>query len=162
MPTTRLTNVVSDFCGVGFVHEWRGWGAPPWSGAPPAAPPPPAPAPRGGGGGGAAPPPPVSPGRLVGGVKTVTPPSFGFPPILWLKRLTRIRWPVCSVGTIDSDGIRYGLTANAWIVSAKNSATAIVTTSSTDWRTGFFFVFTGSRVVSPHRSRQMPMSPASG
>src|SRR3954453_1516218 len=28
MPTTRLTNVVSDFWGVGFVHEWRVCGPP--------------------------------------------------------------------------------------------------------------------------------------
>ena len=61
----------------------------------------------------------------------MTSPSFGSPPMRCEKRLTRIRWPVSSVGTIDSDGIRYGLTANAWIVSAKNSATATIKTSST-------------------------------
>ena len=41
-------------------------------------------------------------------------------------RLTSTRWPTCSVGTIDSLGIRYGLTRNAWMPSASPSATATI------------------------------------
>ena len=40
------------------------------------------------------------------------------------KRSTSSRWPTTSVGAIDSDGMTYGLTANAWIAIAKNSAVA--------------------------------------
>ena len=57
-------------------------------------------------------------------------PSFGSPPSVCEKRSTSTRWPSRSVGRIDADGIRYGLTANAWIASAKNSAPAISSTSS--------------------------------
>ena len=45
-------------------------------------------------------------------------------------RLTSTRWPTCSVGTIDSLGIRYGLTRKAWMPSASPSATATIRTSS--------------------------------
>ena len=45
-------------------------------------------------------------------------------------RLTSTRWPTSSVGTIDSLGIRYGLTRNAWMPSASPSATATIMTSS--------------------------------
>src|SRR5215211_3448192 len=45
-------------------------------------------------------------------------------------RLTSTRWPTSSVGTIDSDGIRYGLTRNAWMPSASPSATTMIMTSS--------------------------------
>ena len=45
-------------------------------------------------------------------------------------RLTSTRWPICSVGTIDSDGIRYGLTRNAWMPRASPSATTTIRTSS--------------------------------
>jgi hypothetical protein len=40
------------------------------------------------------------------------------------------RCPTSRVGTIDGLGIRYGLTMNAWIRSARPTAIAIVTTSS--------------------------------
>ena len=45
-------------------------------------------------------------------------------------RLTSTRWPTSSVGTIDSDGILYGLIRNAWMPSASPSATATIRTSS--------------------------------
>src|SRR4051795_13671403 len=45
-------------------------------------------------------------------------------------RLTSTRWPIWSVGTIDSDGILYGLMRNAWMPSASPSATATMRTSS--------------------------------
>src|SRR3954451_1272564 len=45
-------------------------------------------------------------------------------------RFTSTRWPTVSVGTIDSLGIRYGLTRNAWMPSASPSATATIRTSS--------------------------------
>src|SRR5215207_8050488 len=45
-------------------------------------------------------------------------------------RFTSTRCPISSVGTIDSDGIRYGLTRKAWMPSARPSATATMTTSS--------------------------------
>ena len=45
-------------------------------------------------------------------------------------RLTSTRWPTSSVGTIDSDGIRYGLTRKAWMPSASPSATTTIMTSS--------------------------------
>src|SRR4051812_4779216 len=45
-------------------------------------------------------------------------------------RLTSTRWPTCRVGTIDSLGMRYGLTRNAWIPSASPSATTTIRTSS--------------------------------
>ena len=57
-------------------------------------------------------------------------PSFGSEPIVCEKRLTSTRWPGCSVGAIDGDGITYGLTANAWIASAKNTVPATSSTSS--------------------------------
>src|SRR3954454_13525687 len=45
-------------------------------------------------------------------------------------RLTSTRWPTWSVGTIDSLGMRYGLTRNAWMPSASPSATTTIRTSS--------------------------------
>src|SRR5829696_4409488 len=45
-------------------------------------------------------------------------------------RLTSTRWPISSVGTIDSDGIRYGLTRNAWMPSASPRATTTIMISS--------------------------------
>ena len=47
-----------------------------------------------------------------------------------LTRSTRTRWPISSVGTIDSLGIRNGLTRKAWMPSASPSATATIMTSS--------------------------------
>ena len=46
------------------------------------------------------------------------------------KRSTSTRWPGSRVGSIDSDGMTYGLTAYAWIASAKNRAPATSMTSS--------------------------------
>ena len=48
-----------------------------------------------------------------------------------MKRLTRTRWPTSSVGSIDREGIWYGLTTKAWIRSARPIASATMTTSST-------------------------------
>ena len=45
-------------------------------------------------------------------------------------RLTSTRWPMSSVGSIDSEGIWYGLTTNAWIPSASPIASATITISS--------------------------------
>src|SRR4051795_9908319 len=45
-------------------------------------------------------------------------------------RLTSTRWPTWSVGTIDSLGIRYGLTRNAWMPRARPRATATIMISS--------------------------------
>ncbi len=54
------------------------------------------------------------------------------PTLGWLiSRLVSTRWPIFSVGIIEPLGIRYGLTTNAWISSASPTATATVTTSST-------------------------------
>src|SRR3954469_23873641 len=81
-----------------------------------------------------------SPSAPSGGWKTTTSPTAGFEKE-WPMRLTSTRWPICSVGTIDSLGMRYGLTRKAWMPSASPSATATITTSSSreppaDW--GFF------------------------
>ena len=56
-----------------------------------------------------------------GGRKTVTSPSAGSPPRRWLKRSRRMRWPGLRVGTIDAEGIRYGLTASAWMVARRTA-----------------------------------------
>src|SRR3954462_14534032 len=48
------------------------------------------------------------------------------------SRLTSTRWPIWSVGTIDSLGIRYGLTRKAWMPRASPRATTTMTTSSTN------------------------------
>src|ERR1700712_2667063 len=65
----------------------------------------------------------------AGGWKTTTSPTSGalkrFP-----SRLTSTRWPIWSVGTIDSLGIRYGLIRNAWMASASPRATTTITMSS--------------------------------
>src|SRR5688572_22375938 len=79
--------------------------------------------------GGGPPPHVLSWSAPAGGWKTTTSPTSGSPkraPI----RLTSTRWPTSSVGTIDSDGIRYGLTRNAWMPSARPSATTTIMTSS--------------------------------
>src|SRR4051812_12914740 len=48
------------------------------------------------------------------------------------SRLTSTRWSICSVGSIEPLGIRYGLTRKAWMPSARPSATTTMTTSSTN------------------------------
>src|SRR3954452_21165995 len=65
----------------------------------------------------------------TGGGKTTTSPTFGLLNT-WPRRLTSTRWPIVSVGTIDSDGIRYGLTRNAWMPRARPRATATIMISS--------------------------------
>ena len=67
-------------------------------------------------------------------MKTVMSPSFGSPPMRCEKRSTSRRWPTTSVGAIDSDGMTYGLTANAWMAIAKNSAAATIATISPNER----------------------------
>src|SRR5688572_16650959 len=80
--------------------------------------------------GGGEPPPHFAPlSAPAGGWKTTMSPTLGSPKREPM-RLTSTRWPISSVGTIDSDGIRYGFTRNAWMPSARPSATATMSTSS--------------------------------
>lgn len=75
-------------------------------------------------------------GWPAGGLKTTMSPRSGSLKRK-LTRSTRTRWPISSVGTIDSLGIRNGLTRKAWMPRAKPSATATIVTSSTSelcWR----------------------------
>src|SRR4051812_6730428 len=91
-------------CADSLTHTWPGGGSPPPHWLPCSAP--------------------------TGGWNTTTSPTSGC-----VKRspmrFTSTRWPICSVGTIDSLGIRYGLTRKAWMPSARPSATATIRTSST-------------------------------
>ena len=73
--------------------------------------------------------PQTSSSAPFGGLKTITSPRSGSPKRV-LTRSTSTRWPTFSVGTIDSLGIRKGLTRNAWMPSARPSATATIETSS--------------------------------
>src|SRR6476646_6897664 len=62
----------------------------------------------------------------LGGWNTTMSPTLG-----WLiSRLVSTRWPTSRVGTIEGLGMRYGLTMNAWIRSARPTAIATVSTSS--------------------------------
>src|SRR3954447_26856496 len=65
----------------------------------------------------------------VGGWKTTTSPTSGSEKRAPM-RLTSTRWPISSVGTIDSLGILYGLMRRAWLRSGRPSATATMRTSS--------------------------------
>src|SRR3954454_9817051 len=65
----------------------------------------------------------------AGGWKTTTSPTSGSENRAPM-RLTSTRWPIWSVGTIDSEGILYGLTRKAWMPRASPSATATIRTSS--------------------------------
>src|SRR5262249_21226110 len=101
--TTRLMKFTSARSGVGLSHGWPAGGWPE--------------------------PQVLSCSAPAGGWKTTMSPTWGLEkrsPI----RLTSTRWPTCSVGTIDSEGIRYGLTRNAWIPRARPRATATIRTSS--------------------------------
>src|SRR3954466_1180262 len=64
-----------------------------------------------------------------GGWKTTTSPTSGSEKRAPM-RLTSTRWPISSVGTIDSLGILYGFTRKAWMPSARPRATATIRTSS--------------------------------
>src|SRR5918997_1258092 len=101
--TTRLTKFTSARSSVGVAHGWPSGGRPVPHDVPSSAP--------------------------AGGWNTTTSPISGslkrFP-----MRLTRIRCPSTSVGTIEGDGIRYGLTRKAWMPSARPNATATMSTSS--------------------------------
>src|SRR4051812_41265677 len=100
--TTRLMKLVSDRCSVGRGQgENSEWFAPQTSSSAP-----------------------------LGGLNTTTSPRPG----LLKRRLIRstsTRWPTARVGTIDSLGMRKGLTRNAWIPSARPRATTTIVTSST-------------------------------
>ena len=72
---------------------------------------------------------PVEDSAPAGGWKTRMSPTSGLPKCM-PTRFTSTRWPIWSVGTIDSLGMRYGLTRKAWIASARPSATATMRTSS--------------------------------
>src|SRR3954451_7477863 len=61
--------------------------------------------------------PHVSVSEPAGGWNTTMSPILGSLN-RWPMGLTSTRWPIWSVGPIDSLGIRYGLTRNAWIPSA--------------------------------------------
>src|SRR5215213_7534370 len=102
--TTRLMKFTSARSSVGSAQTWLGGGGPPPHSLERSAP--------------------------AGGWKTTTSPTDGS-----LKRepmrLTSTRCPICSVGTIDSDGMRYGLTRKAWIASASPRATATMRINST-------------------------------
>src|SRR4051794_15516404 len=65
----------------------------------------------------------------AGGWKTTMSPTWGFEKRMPI-RFTRTRWPTSRVGTIDSDGMRYGLTRKAWMARASPSATATIRTIS--------------------------------
>src|SRR4051794_20803967 len=101
--TTRLMKLTSERSGVGLSQAWPagGWPDPHTFSSAPA-----------------------------GGWKTTTSPTDGFEKRSPM-RLTSTRCPICNVGTIDSLGIRYGLTRKAWIPRARPRATATIRTSST-------------------------------
>src|SRR5690349_18283810 len=65
----------------------------------------------------------------AGGWKTTTSPTSGSEKRAPM-RLTSTRWPTWRVGTIDSLGIRYGLTRKAWMPRARPRATATIMISS--------------------------------
>src|SRR5215217_1668185 len=101
--TTRLMKFTSAFSSVGRLQTWPSGGGPL--------------------------PQVLSCSAPAGGWKTTTSPTSGVvkrAPI----RLTSTRWPIWSVGTIDSLGIRYGLTRKAWMPRARPRATATIMISS--------------------------------
>src|SRR5262245_18492615 len=71
-----------------------------------------------------------------------------------MNRFTRTRCPTSRVGSIDSEGIWYGLTMKAWIPSARPSASTTMMTSSRSapW------VLWGRGILSllPRRGRRSP------
>src|SRR3954447_1777168 len=105
-PTIRLMNVVSATVGVSLMQIWPSGGC-------------------------AAHCPPAGDSAPAGGWNTSTSPTDGSPKRL-PSRLTSTRWPMSSVGSREADGIRYGLTRNAWMNSARPIATATIITSSTN------------------------------
>ena len=68
--------------------------------------------------------------RPAGGLNTTMSPRSGSLKRK-LTRSTSTRCPISRVGTIDSLGMRNGLTRKAWMPSARPSATATIVTSST-------------------------------
>src|SRR3954447_12349263 len=102
--TTRLIKFTSACFGVDFRHTWPGGGCSPHM---------------------------SSSSAPVGGWKTTTSATSGSEKRAPM-RLTSTRWPIWSVGTIDSDGILYGLIRKAWIPSARPSATTTISTSSSN------------------------------
>src|SRR4051794_33119912 len=101
--TTRLMKLTSARSAVGWSHGWPAGGGPE--------------------------PQVLSCSAPAGGWKTTMSPTSGVvkrSPI----RLTSTRWPTWSVWTIDSLGIRYGLTRNAWMPKARPRATATIMISS--------------------------------
>src|SRR4051794_24279978 len=100
--TTRLMKFVLDLDAVGRGHaDWAEWCTPQ-----------------------------VFSSAPFGGLNTTTSPRSG----LVKRKLTRstsTRWPMSRVGTIDSLGIRKGLTRNAWMPRASPRATTTIVTSST-------------------------------
>src|SRR5258707_2857111 len=76
-----------------------------------------------------------------------------------MKRLTSTRWPTSSVGSIDSEGIWYGLITQAWIASASPRASATMTTSSTSPPPLLFGFRIESFRLDPRRSRRHRPAP---
>src|SRR4051812_44189480 len=101
--TMRLMKFTSARWGVGLSHGWPAGGWPE--------------------------PQVLSCSAPAGGWKTTTSPTSGVEKRAPM-RLTSTRWPTWSVGTIDSLGIRYGLTRNAWMPRARPRATATIMISS--------------------------------
>ncbi len=88
----------------------------------------------------------MSPGRPItrlmkttcvsrGYLKTAMSPRAGEPK-WYMKRATSTRSPGSSVGTMDGDGMRYGLTTKACSRKATASATTRMTPYSTNTRRG--------------------------
>src|SRR3954451_20465763 len=102
-PTTRLMKLTSARSGVGLSHTRPAGGCPE--------------------------PQVLSCSAPAGGWKTTTSPTCGEEKRAPM-RFTSTRWPTFRVGTIDSLGIRYGLTRNAWMPRARPRATATMRTSS--------------------------------
>src|SRR5829696_6182263 len=96
--TTRLMKLVFERSSVGWTHAWS-VGVPRSPHEPWSAP--------------------------EGGWKTTMSPRPGLANLV-VTRSTSTRWPTASVGTIDSLGMRNGLTRNAWIPSARAIATTTI------------------------------------
>ena len=97
----------------------------------------------------------------AGGLNTTMSPRSGSPKRK-LTRSTSTRWPTSSVGTIDSLGMRKGLTRKAWMPSASPSATTtIITNSTSELRALFSLLRAAMGFRRPGRPTTWSSSPAS-
>src|SRR3954464_10760960 len=94
-----------------------------------------------------------------GGLNTTMSPRLGSPKC-GPRRLTSTRWPTLSVGTIDGLGIRNGLTRNAWMPTARPSATAMMTTNSIAELVELFFFFSFPRFTLYYSTEAMTGLPS--